>query len=184
MKGNTQIRLDYTQQDIESELIELKVDYINGITEMGTNYTAYININSEVIHYYENNKCVLGIIIPNTLIEALKMKNEYNDKYVKLSDTSWMIDSKITVLMDKYKVIGTISIFYFILPFVFMLPFINITAYNYRDVSEITNIESPTVLNISFIFINWFSFYFKVLTFSLPGAPLFIKIFLSKNLVA
>lgn len=77
---------------------------------------------------------------------------------------------------NKYTVLAIVTLFWIIAPFVFML--LGITGWSYLDVQELTQLENPTVLNVTYVFINWFGFFFRVLTFSLPNVPLLVEILL------
>lgn len=76
---------------------------------------------------------------------------------------------------NKYYVVAIVSLFWVVLPYVFLL--MGMPAIDKTSVEVLTNIEEPTVLTYAFVFINWFAFYFKLITLTLP-APGLIKLFL------
>jgi len=78
--------------------------------------------------------------------------------------------------MSKYITIGTMAGFWFLLPFA--MRFTGLTGYSFIALEELQSFASPSIANYLFIFIEWVSFYFRILTLSLPDAPIIISLFL------
>ena len=86
----SQVRLQYTAEEIKSEfkgIFEVNEDYLDD----GTYYITVWTAKSAVIHLFMNksdqaNRCV---VIPYTKADLNYYVEQYNRKYVIVSDTQW-----------------------------------------------------------------------------------------------
>lgn len=75
---------------------------------------------------------------------------------------------------QKYITLGIITMFWILIPHIFL--FAGRPAIEKTSVQELTEIKEPTILNLTFIFVNWFAFYFRLVTFSLPNVTAVVKV--------
>lgn len=103
--GNTQVRIGFTSNEIESELKELHVPFTHEIDTADNSVmkTKFFNGNSEVIHHYLKGVCITTIIIPQTPVDAITLRNEYNSNYRKYGNDCWIIDNDIHAEMHQIK---------------------------------------------------------------------------------
>lgn len=81
----------------------------------------------------------------------------------------------------KYWVVAIFTCFWIILPHLFLL--VGLPAIEKTSIEQLTTIENPTIANALFVGVNWFAFYFKMITFKLPDAPPVVSIILIMLLV-
>lgn len=100
--GLAQARLGSTQQEIKREFWEAKYKYSRDVTDDGIPFSTITTNFSVVIYYFDQDGiCTLTLILPDNQAYLNAYVENYNDRYVVVSNTEWKMYSKYGVCKIK-----------------------------------------------------------------------------------
>lgn len=112
-KSFSQSRLGYTESQIRSEFSEQV--FSTSYTEKGTKYIHFTNERLLAMYFFnEENICFLCSATPLNGGVLNYMVENFNKKYVIISDTSWKYytENGLIIYIDLVETNGTMSFFY------------------------------------------------------------------------